>query len=303
MALDLAQLKAAFAKKSETSGGENTGFWDKFYPFYKMGFDETVVFRFLPDLDDENPLAFIVENMYHKFKVNGQDKRVACLKMYGEKCPACDLSKQFYDQGNNDMGLMFWRKIDYIAQGLVLSSPFEYPIAPTENPVRMVSLMKKIYKKIETEIVKGDMDQIPWDLVNGYNFNINKTKQGEYADYSGSAFARRSSAIPEDLIARMELHDLKKFRYAKVEREQIEAMIEAALTGKSYEAEKGAASPAVQAAINAPKAAQPAEAVVQAMTQATPAAAPTAAEAGGQKLSASEILKKLKERSAAQQSK
>ena len=61
MALSFDQLKAAFGKRT-TGGGsnENTGFWDKFYPFYKMGFGETALFRFLPDANEENPLGFIV---------------------------------------------------------------------------------------------------------------------------------------------------------------------------------------------------------------------------------------------------
>jgi hypothetical protein len=94
MALDINALRAAFKSKSEEGGGEgNTGFWDKFYPFYKMDFDQTTVFRFLPDADDENPLGFIVENKYHELNINGKKKRIACLKMYGESCPCCELSQ------------------------------------------------------------------------------------------------------------------------------------------------------------------------------------------------------------------
>lgn len=304
MALDINQLRAAFAKK-ESEGEGNTGFWDKFYPFYKMNFDETVVFRFLPDLDDENPLGFILENKYHELMINGKKKRIACLKMYGESCPCCEHSQKYYNEGDEKMGKAFWRKIDYIAQGLIIKTPFDYPVKADENPVRMISVGPKLYKVIESKIVKGDMEDMPYDMVNGYDFRINKTHQGEYADYTTSDFARKSTPIPEDLLPRVELYDLKNYRYGKIEREQVETMIEAFLTGRSYEEEKkgdGAAagdqstgSPSLDQTLSTPKPTQDAGAVMQAA--ATPAATPAAAApAAGGKLSPQEILAKLKAR-------
>jgi len=300
MALDIIALRNAF-KKKESEGGENTGFWDKFYPFYKMGFEETVEFRFLPDLDEENPLGFIVENKYHELLINGKKKRIACAKMYGESCACCENSQKYYDSGDEKMGKSFWRKIDYIVQGLIISTPFEYPIAAEDNPVRMLSLGPKLYKVIEAKIVKGDLEEMPYDMVNGYNFRINKTHQGEYADYTTSDFARKSTPIPEQFLANLEMYDLKNFRYGHIEREQMEAMIEAFLTGRSYEAEKEQAasdstgSPAVDAAIATAKPVQSAEAVVQQVAASTPASVtpPAAAPA---KLSPQEILAKLKAR-------
>jgi hypothetical protein len=152
MALDINQLRAAFSKNSEKTGEGNSGFWDKFYPFFKMDFDQVGLFRFLPDLDDNNPLGFIVENKYHELNINGQKKKIACLKMYGESCPCCEHSQKYYNEGNEKMGKVFWRKLDYIAQGIVVNSPFEYPIKADENPVRLISLGIKIYKRIETQM-------------------------------------------------------------------------------------------------------------------------------------------------------
>ena len=302
MALDIAQLRAAFAKKAEGSGEGNTGFWDKFYPFYKMEMDQTVRFRFLPDKDEENPLGFIVPNQYHELLINGQKKRLACLKMYGESCPCCEHSQKYYNEGDERMGKAFWRKVDYIAQGLVISSPFDYPIKDDENPIRLISIGPKLYKVIEAKIVKGDMDEMPTDPVNGYDFMINKTKQGEYADYTTSDFARRSTPVPEELLARIDLYDLKNYRYGKIEREQMETMIEAFLTGKTYEAKKDSGDSGhstghtgLDAKLNEPKQTASASTVVQ-QAAAAPAPAPAAAPAGGAKLSPQEILAKLKAR-------
>lgn len=299
MALDITQLRQAFAKKSEGSGEGNTGFWDKFYPFYKMDFDQTVKFRFLPDKDEENPLGFIVTNQYHELLVNGQKKKIACLKMYGESCPCCEHSQKYYNEGDEKLGKAFWRKIDYIAQGLILSSPFEYPIKAEDNPIRLVSVGPKLYKVIEAKIVKGDMDEMPTDFMNGYDFNINKTKQGEYADYTTSDFARKSTAVPDELLARIDLYDLKNFRFGKIERDQMETMIEAFLTGKSYETKAPATgqstgNPALDQKLNEAKPTQSLETVVKAGE--LPPQQPAAAPAAGAKLSPQEILRKLKER-------
>jgi hypothetical protein len=300
MAIDINALRAAFKKKETESGGENDGWWSKFFQFYKMNFDETVEFRFLPDLDQENPLGFIVENKYHELLINGKKKRIACAKMYDESCACCEHSQKYYDEGDEKMGKSFWRKIDYIVQGLIISTPFEYPIRADENPVRMLSLGPKLYKVIEAKIVKGDLDEMPYDMVNGYNFRINKTKQGEYADYTTSDFARRSTPIPENFLPNLEMYDLKNFRYGKIEREQMDAMIEAFLTGRSYETEKetekaesdhsSTGSASLDASLVQDKPVQSAASVVESIKDSTQ---PTQTSV---KLSPQEILRKLKER-------
>jgi hypothetical protein len=297
----MAALKAAFQKKSEKpSDGENTGFWDKFWPFFKMEMDTASKFRFLPDADDQNPLGFIVQNTYHELIVNGKKKRVACGKMYGESCACCEKSQEYYSSGDTAMGKKFWKKIDYIAQGIVKHSSFPYPIKDDENPVRLIQLGPKIYKVIESKIIKGDMDYMPYDLKNGYDFDIFKTKQGEYADYTTSDFGRRSTGIDPEIEARIELYDLKKFRYVKIEREQMEAIIEAALTGAAYAEsepapEQSTGSPALDQKLAETKPTQSVQATVVAASTPPVAETPPAAPA---KLSPQEILRKLKERTA-----
>jgi hypothetical protein len=293
MAIDLSALKANWSKKSTGSG--NTGFWEQFYPFYKMDFDATATFRFLPDLDSENPLGFIVENVYHELTINGNKKKIACLRMYGEACPCCEESKTHYDQGDEKLGKEFWKKVDYIAQGVIVDSPFEYPVKPDENPVRLVSIGKKLYKAIENAIVKGDLDVMPYDMEKGYDFRINKTKQGEYADYSSSTFARKSTPIDPNLLERIELFDIKKFRFGKIERDQMETMIEAHMTGRTYAEPEAQEAPApaptgsatLDARLAEPKVVAPAASVLPAQAAAEPE----------KKLTPQDILARLKRQS------
>lgn len=184
MSLDINALRAAFSKKAEGGGSnEGGGYWDNFFPFFRMEFEGQTDFRFLQDKNLDNPYSFIVENRYHKLEVNGKTRSVACLNMYGESdCPACRASQEFYNSKDIDMGKKFWRKIDYIAQGLVIKTPLEHKVEPGANPVRLVSLTSNLYKKIENEIVQGDMDDLPFDAEKGYNFRIIKTQKGEYAN-------------------------------------------------------------------------------------------------------------------------
>lgn len=236
------QLKANWGKKTAPQT-DNTGFWDQFYPFYKMGFDESVTVRFLPDADEDNPLGFVLENVYHELLINGKKKKIACLAMhlgvepkYGHTvCPLCAASKAHYDAGDIALGKAFWRKIDVLASVLVVNSTFDYPIKSDENPVRLVSLSTKLYDKVESAMASGEFDEAPYDFKDGTDFKITKTKQGEYADYSNSTFVRKSTAISAELLERIQLVDLKKFRFAKVEKEAMEAHMEAFLTGKTYE--------------------------------------------------------------------
>ena len=313
MALDITALKNAWAKKAEATSEGNVGFWDRFYPFYKMGFDEVSLFRFLEDLDQDNPFGFVVENIYHQLTINGKKKSIACSKMYGEECSCCKKSSHYYDAGDTKLGKAFWRKIDYIAQGVIVKSAFDYPIKSDENPVRLVSMTKQLYEKIETEIVKGDLDVLPYDMDKGYDFRIIKNKKivpgenggpaREFGNYSDSSFARNPSPVPEEARSRIQRLDLKNYRFTKIEKDQMDALIEAFLTGKNYEEAKtvdngsgstvsvSSGSASLDAKIDSPKTTQDASTVVSAAISSEPSAPG--------KLSPQEILRKLKERQAA----
>lgn len=289
----LAELKAAFGQQNNST--ENTGFWNKFYPFFKMDIDQKAIVRFLPDQDENNTMAFLVENLYHKLTVNGREKTVACLKMFDEPCPCCELSRKYYGNKDEKMGLKFWHKRDYIGQVLVLESPFDYEIKEDENPVRLISLGPKIFKLIREAFASGDLDNIPCDFTNGYDFRIVKSKQGQWADYSMSRFLAKSTPIPEHLLGKVELYDLKQWRYKKIEREQMDAMIEADMTGAAMEADAeesvaGTPTPPIETVVNTPKAGV----VASAAPPTAPSGAPAAAAP-----SAADILKRIRERNAA----
>lgn len=233
MALSLDQLKQAFAKQEAKT--DNSGYWNRFFPFWKIKDDEQALVRFLPDQDQDNPMGFVVENLSHKLTVNGKERTVGCLKMYGESCPCCERSRKYYDEKDEKMGLKFWRRQEFIGQVLIVNSPIEVPAIEGDNPVRLIMLGPKIFKLIQASFASGDLEANPTDFIEGYDFRISKSKQGEYSNYDLSRFVPKQSAISNDLLESMTLNNLADYRTRKTERDAMEAMIEADLNGKSYE--------------------------------------------------------------------
>ena len=224
----LDQLKNAFASKATGGGGDQN--WKKFFSFWKMPDDTQCVVRFLPDLDDENPMGFLVENLTHTLVVNGEKKTVPCLSMHGESCPICELSRQYYDEKNEELGKKYYRKKSYIGQVLVIESPIEHD---QNQIVKLIDFGPKIFKLIQAAFQSGDLEEPPYELKGGYNFRIKKTKAGQWSDYGTSSFAPKQTDLDEEVIdaVKAELHSLSEYREKYVTRAALEAMLLADQTG------------------------------------------------------------------------
>jgi hypothetical protein len=221
-------LKGAFEKKTTGSGDQS---WKLFYPFWKIPDDSQAVVRFLPDLDEDNSLQFLVEKLEHELVVNGQKKRVPCLTMFEEECPICALSRQYYDEKNEELGKKYYRKKSYIGQVIVIESPIEHD---QSQLVKLIEFGPAIFKQIQAAFQSGDLEEVPYDFKNGYNFRIKKTKSGQYASYSTSSFAPKQSSLDDDIIEQITLFNLSDFRGQKPDRATIEALLVADQTGASF---------------------------------------------------------------------
>jgi len=287
MKRSLEALKASFTQK--TGGGDPS--WKLFYPFWKMEEGSTAVVRFLPDLDEENSLGFLVENLNHELVVNGEKKKVPCLSMYGESCPICELSRKYYDEENEPMGKKYYKKRGYIGQVIVIESPIEHD---QSQLVKLIEFGPKIFKIIQAAFQSGDLEEAPFELKGGYNFRIKKTKSGQYADYGTSSFAPKQTDLDDSIIERIDLYDLKTFRTKQMDRATLEAMLIADQTGKAFKAddEEEEAAPVMAAATAAAVAAVKAE---EPRVEAAPAAAAPEAK------STSSVLEQLRARAKAAQ--
>lgn len=230
----LADLAAAFSSKTTENTGNAT--WKLFFPFWKAEVDTVSTVRFLPDADETNPMGFLVENLTHELTINGKREKVACLKMYGEDCPICDLSARFYDKKsaeyNEELGKQFYRKKSYIGQVLVIDTPIEHD---AEQLVKLIEFGPQVFKQIQAAFQSGDLEAAPFELKGGYNFRFRKTKTGSGQNsYTTSNFAPKQTDVGDDVLEKMNLFTLNDYRTQKTERAAVEAMLVAATTGGSY---------------------------------------------------------------------
>lgn len=231
-------LKALFKKENENKNNDgNNKKRGDMYPFWQMKVNEKAVVRLLPDKNLENPYMFYVDKLEHTLSINGKDKRIPCLQMYGEKCPICDLSRDFYKaEGKGSVnGKYYYRKKTSLARVLVLEDPLPADEETGETAVGKVlntQLGYQLMEKIKAEVLSDDMDTLPWDFEDGYNFTIAKTPQGEYGTYAvASGFARRPSAIPAELADEIELIDLETLLPANPGYDYVKRKLEAHQTG------------------------------------------------------------------------
>lgn len=234
----LADLAEQFAKKTSDAGtGDQT--WKLFFNFWKADNDTVSVVRFLPDADESNPMGFLVENLSHELVVNGRREKVPCLKMYGEDCPICSLSQQYYDKKspefNETLGKKYYRKKSYIGQILVVSTPLEHD---QEQLVKLIEFGPAVFKQIQAAFQSGDLEEKPYELKGGYHFRIKKTKSGEYASYTTSSFAPKQSDVDDDVIEQLELYTLAEYRTARRTAQELEAMLMADQTGGTVAEQK-----------------------------------------------------------------
>jgi gp32 DNA binding protein like len=288
----LAALKAAFDKKT-SGGGDQT--WKLFYPFWKMPDDATAVVRFLPDLDADNNLGFLVEKLEHELVVNGTKKRVACNQMWGEACPICELSRKYYDEKNEAMGKKYYRKKSYVGQIIVIESPIEHD---QSQLVKLVEFGPQVFKQIQAAFQSGDLEDAPYEFKGGYNFRFRKTKTGQGQNsYTTSNFAPKQTDLDDEIIESLNLYNLADYRGKKLDLAVVEALLVADQTGQAFH-EAGAPSDGEEAAPPAETvAAKPAHTLPAKVAVEKPAEAPAATTAAPSK--ANSVLEQLRARAKA----
>lgn len=196
----LAAMRKAYAPK-ETS---HSGSYNNYYPFWLMENGQKVVLRFLPDKNEENVNGFLLEKIQHKLTINGKDTTVPCLSMYGEECPICKVSADYYAQGDDVNGKRYWKKRTNLAQAIILEDPLpvnEDGESDYEGKVKYLSLTYQIINLITEAIRSDELEAMPDDLEDGYDFTIKKSAQGDYSTYLiGTKFANKPRPLtPEEL--------------------------------------------------------------------------------------------------------
>ena len=222
-------IRAKFSAATSTGGNQNN-----YYSFYKMPDDAQARIRFLPDANEENSLGFLIEKLSHSLKINGEKKTVACPSQYGEECPICKVSKEYYDVDDKVNGKLYYKTRNYLAQVLVLEDPIVDP--KHENAagkVKLIQIGYSLFKIIKDAFESGELDEAPFAFNGGTDFLIKKTKQGEFASYTLSKFARKSTDLTNDQIELVQeaMVDLSTLLPKQPDAKLVDNLLKAALTG------------------------------------------------------------------------
>jgi hypothetical protein len=141
------------------------------------------------------------------------------------------------------MGRKYWKKRSYIFQGFVRENPLADDKTP-ENPIRRFIIGPQIFTTIKGALMDPELEELPTDYLRGLDFRISKGSKGGFADYNGSKWARKETALTEAeqaAIAEHGLFDLSTFLPKKpgdVELKVIKEMFEASVDGQSYDTER-----------------------------------------------------------------
>ena len=244
-----ARLQAAESKQggSSTERGDNS-----IYPHWNMEEGQSATLRFLPDGNTKNTF-FWQERAMIRLPFNGikgemESKQVMvqvpCVEMWGEACPIlAEVRNWFKDKSLEDMGRKYWKKRSYIFQGFVRENPLNDDKSP-ENPIRRFIIGPQIFTTIKGALMDPELEELPTDYVRGLDFRISKGAKGGFADYNGSKWARKESALTEAEQAAVDAHglfDLSTFLPKKpsdVELKVIKEMFEASVDGQPYDNER-----------------------------------------------------------------
>jgi len=244
-----ARLQAAENKQG--GGGQGTGSSD-IYPHWNMNEGDSCTVRFLPDGNNKNTF-FWQERAMIRLPFNGikgemESKQVMvqvpCMEMYGDACPIlAEVRTWFKDKSLEDMGRKYWKKRSYIFQGFVRENPLSDDKNP-ENPIRRFIIGPQIFTTIKGALMDPELEELPTDYLRGLDFRISKGTKGGFADYNGSKWARKESALTEAEQAAVDAHglfDLSTFLPKKptdVELKVIKEMFEASVDGQPYDTER-----------------------------------------------------------------
>ena len=249
----LAEIRARLAaSESKQGGGNSTGGDSAIYPHWNMEEGASATLRFLPDGNTKNTF-FWQERAMIRLPFNGikgemESKQVyvqvPCVEMWGETCPVLtEVRTWFKDKALEEMGRKYWKKRSYIFQGFVRENPLADDKTP-ENPIRRFIIGPQIFTTIKGALMDPELEELPTDYLRGLDFRISKGSKGGFADYNGSKWARKETALTEAEQAAIDqygLFDLSTFMPKKpgeAELKVIKEMFEASVDGQSYDTER-----------------------------------------------------------------
>jgi hypothetical protein len=239
--------------EDKRAGGARSNEPSLTYPFWNIPVGESVSVRLLPDADPDNVFFWKERQLINLTfaGVKGGDEnrsitiKVPCVEMWGDTCPVtAEIRPWWNDTEMKETARRYWKKRSYFFQGFVNQDPLNE--AAPENPIRRFIIGPQIFNIIKESLSDPDMLNSPTDYLNGTDFRIQRTKKGEYSDYSTSKWARQETALSEEQAEQLEkfgLFKLEDWMPARPTADGINAireMFEASLAGELYDPAKWA---------------------------------------------------------------
>jgi hypothetical protein len=252
----LAEIRAKLLEQDSRSSGtkSNTNSDNTVFPHWNIPDNTSASLRFLPDGDTNNPFFWLQRQMMRlEFPgVKGGDEskpvtvQVPCIEMYDDEGPKCpihaELRQWFKDPSLEDVARKYWKKKSYLFQGYVIDS--ELVEEAPENPIRRFMISPQIFKVISAALMDVEFTSLPTDYDQGTDFKVVKGKNGQWADYSTSNWARRERSLNQEELDAVEtngLFNLSDFLPKKPDQAHLDAMVEmfeASVDGQLYDTEK-----------------------------------------------------------------
>lgn len=242
--LSLTELKATLNVGADATSNTGSNYVNNYYPFWSMTVGQRVVVRFLPDLNEDNPHHFMIDKVQHHLTINGQERKIPCLSMYGEDCPICKISQAYYKVKDEINGKKYWKKRQTLAQAIIVEDPL--PADPEtglthQGKVRVLTMGYQLLNIIKEGLADPDLEGHPADVNMGCDFVIKKTEQGKYASYTvGTKFTNRVRALTNAEFAAADegMVDLVTLLPKHPGVERVQAMLDAEMNGMEYEDDK-----------------------------------------------------------------
>lgn len=255
MALSLEEMRRRLREEKDKQEKGSGGYDNASYPFWNIPYNESndpsksAITRFVADGDKDNDFFWKVRAMvrlpFAGIK-NLTDKevhvQVPCMFTWGETCPIQTAIKDWWAT-DKARALKYWRKNTYLYQGFVRHSPFKEE-SPPENPIRRFILNEGLHNQVKAIILDPGIKYIPTDMEHGRDFIINKTKKGEYADYSTSRWSFNESELTDqekEAIQKYGLFNLSQFLPIKPDEKRLQIimdMFEASVDFQPYDPDR-----------------------------------------------------------------
>jgi hypothetical protein len=187
------------------------------YPFWKMKSTQTLVVRFIPDLNENNVNGFIDEYHFHRVDINGRQTVALCSERHedNQTCYQCLTAKKAFNRNVNKLtGTDFrklWRRQQYVGNVIIIEDPLDFTDPKNPKTYRLV-FGKQLFNDLKEELFKSKIKKIPSDYYNGNNFVITRKQHGQFPRYNGFFNWKSKLTTKQIALAEESTIDLSELR-------------------------------------------------------------------------------------------